>query len=128
MILLYLAYAFAFIFYLSSILLHVLILQKVISYRVVNGGRSKTYQEQAKQSKSSIAILIVFMIYILVTLIIPSFRVTVFNLIITMIITLFWLLGTVLQLLGTTFEKRVIVWINLLGLMAHSILVIHYFL
>jgi len=120
-------YAFAFLFLISSLLIHVLILKKKISYKIVNGGRSKNFEEQQKQSQASILIILVIFLYILYTMLFPSFRETIVFLIMTSLLVLLWLLGTVMQLLGTKFEKRVMFWINLTGLFSHVLLLISYF-
>ena len=120
-------YSFAFLFYISIILIHVLILNKKISFKLVNGGRSKNFKEQQKQSQVSILIVVIFFIYVLGTMLFPSFRGTRVFLVITSLLVLLWLLGTLMQLLGTKFEKRVVVWINLIGLCSHILLLISYF-
>ena len=127
MVVLIIAYSFAFLFYIASLLIHVLVLYKKISFKLVNGGRSKDFKEQQKQSQVSILIIVVMSIYILSTLLFPSFRGTIVFLVFTSLLVLFWLLGTVMQLLGTQFEKRVVVWINLIGLVSHVLLLITYF-
>lgn len=120
-------YISAILFYFSSILIHLLVLEKKIDYKLVNGGRSNNFVEQQKISKSSILILIVFFLFILSTLIFPNLRSTIVYLVIISIITLFWLLGTILQLIGTKFERRVVFWINLVGLVSHIYLILTYF-
>ena len=120
-------YSFAFLFYLSTFLIHVLVLNRKISFKLVNGGRSKNFKEQQKQSQASIFIVVVIFLYVLSTMLFPSFRGTIVFLVITSLLVLLWLLGTVMQLLGTTFEKRVVVWINLIGLFSHILLLISYF-
>ena len=120
-------YSLAFFFYIASFLVHVLVLNKKISYTLVNGGRSRSYTDQQKQSKASILIIAIMFIYILSTMLIPSSRSTIVFLVIISILVLFWVLGTVMQLLGTKFEKRVVVWINLIGLLSHVLLLITYF-
>lgn len=120
-------YSFAFLFYMAGILIHVLVLKKKISYKLVNGGRSKNYKEQQKQSQASILIIVVIFLYILNTLLFPSFRETIFFLVITSLLVLFWFVGTIMQLLGTKFEKIVVFWVNLIGLISHILLLITYF-
>jgi hypothetical protein len=120
-------YSFAFLFYISTILIHVLVLNRKISFKLVNGGRSKNFKEQQKQSQASILIVVVIFLYVFSTMLFPSFRGTIVFLIITSLLVILWLLGTILQLLGTKFEKRVLVWINLLGLLSHILLLISYF-
>ena len=120
-------YSFAFLFYISVFLIHVLVLNGKISFKLVNGGRSKNFKEQQKQSQVSILIVVIFFIYVLGTMLFPSFRGTIVFLVITSLLVLLWLLGTLMQLLGTKFEKRVVVWINLIGLCSHILLLISYF-
>ena len=120
-------YSLAFLFYLSVFMIHVMVLKRKISYKLVNGGRSKSFEEQQKQSQASILIVVFISLYVLGTMLFPSFRGTVVFLVITSLLVLFWLLGTVMQLLGTKFEKRVVIWINLIGLLSHVFLLISYF-
>lgn len=120
-------YSLVALFYIVSILIHVLVLSKRISFESVNGGRSKDYEQQQKQSQASILILVLMLFFVLSTAIFPSVRSTIVFLVITSLLILFWLFGTVLQLLGTTFERKVVVWINLLGLLSHALLLITYF-
>ena len=120
-------YVFAFLFYIASASIHILVLKKKISYKSVNGGRSKNYTEQQKQSQISIVILMILLLYVVSSLIFPQTRTTVIYLVITSITVLFWFLGTILQLLGTKFEKRIVFWINLVGLLSHLGLVLVYF-
>jgi len=120
-------YSLAFLFYISVFLIHVLVLNGKISFKFVNGGRSKNFKEQQKQSQVSILIVVIFFIYVLGTMLFPSFRGTIVFLVITSLLVLLWLLGTLMQLLGTKFEKRVVVWINLIGLCSHILLLISYF-
>jgi multidrug efflux pump subunit AcrB len=120
-------YSLAFLFYISVFLIHVLVLNGKISFKLVNGGRSKNFKEQQKQSQVSILIVVIFFIYVLGTMLFPSFRGTIVFLVITSLLVLLWLLGTLMQLLGTKFEKRVVVWINLIGLCSHILLLISYF-
>jgi hypothetical protein len=120
-------YSFAFLFYISVFLIHVLVLNQKISFKLVNGGRSKNFKEQQKQSQASILIVVVIFLYVLSTMLFPSIRGTIVFLVITSLLVLLWLLGTVMQLLGTKFEKRIVVWINLVGLFSHVLLLISYF-
>ena len=120
-------YSFAFLFYISVFLIHVLVLNRKISFKLVNGGRSKNFKEQQKQSQASILIVVVIFLYVLSTMLFPSIRGTIVFLVITSLLVLLWLLGTVMQLLGTKFEKRIVVWINLVGLFSHVLLLISYF-
>lgn len=121
------AYSFAFLFYISVFMIHVLVLNRKISFKLVNGGRSKNFKEQQKQSQASILVVVVIFLYVLSTMLFPSFRETIVFLVITSLLVLLWLLGTVMQLLGTKFEKRVVVWVNLIGLFSHVLLLISYF-
>lgn len=120
-------YGFAYLFYVASVLIHVLVINKTIDYKLVNGGRSTSYIDQKKQSISSIIMIVLFFIYIVITMVTPSLRTTTTYIVITIIITIFWLLGTLMQLIGTTFEKKVVVWINVVGFISHLLLVLTYF-
>ena len=120
-------YGLVFICYVASVYIHYLVQKKRIPFTSINGGRSKTFEEQVKVSKQSIFILGVLCIYVIATLIFPEFRKSLVFLIATSLLILFWLFGTVLQILGTKFEKRVVVWINLLGVISHILLMLNYF-
>ena len=120
-------YILAFLFYIASAAIHVLVLNRKIDYKLVNGGRSADFAEQQKQSQSSILILVVLSLYVLSTMIFPAYRSTIVYVVIASILVLFWLLGTFLQLIGTKFEKRVVLWINLVGLVSHIFLLLAYF-
>lgn len=120
-------YSLTFMVYFASILIHFLVICKKISFNMINGGRSTDFKEQKKQSQVSIIILFVMFIYIISTMLFPEVRETILFLIINSLLVLFWLLGTIMQLLGTKFEKRVVVWINLIGLLSHLLLLIVYF-
>jgi hypothetical protein len=117
----------AFLFYIGAILIHVFVITKVIPFNLINGGRSKSYEVQAKQSIMSIVILGLGIIYVLIGLIIPEFRRSIFFMILSLVLALFWLLGTIMQLLGTKFERYYISWINALGVLSHIQLALIYF-
>ncbi|QMS85745.1 hypothetical protein [Candidatus Xianfuyuplasma coldseepsis] len=116
----------ASLFYILSIGTHVLVLMKKIPFQDVNGGRSSSFEEQKKQSQVSIVVLGVLFVYVLSAKVFPAFRTRVIYLIASSLLALFWLLGTVMQLLGTRFEKRIMVWINVIGLISHIELVLLY--
>ncbi len=120
-------YSLAFLFYGLSVIVHGLVIRKKIPYSFVNGGRSTTYETQKKQSQMSVVIIVGMFIYVLFTMLVPEFRTTLAFLILTSILVLFWLLGTVMQFIGTKFERRVMLWINLIGLLSHIGLVLMYF-
>jgi hypothetical protein len=122
-----LLYPLLYLFYVLSIMIHILVIQKVIDYTLINGGRSESYEAQKKQSISSIILLIIFAIFISITMFIPTFRTSLLFFIILIILSFFWLLGTVLQILGTKFERYFLVWLNLFGLVTHIFLALSYF-
>lgn len=113
-----------YVFYLLVILIHVLVMTKKISYLLVNGGRSKSFDEQFKLSMSSIIIASVGLVYILITQLNPTMISHWLYIGITSILTLLWTFGVVMQVLGTKFEKTVIVWVNLLGVLVHLNLIL----
>lgn len=120
-------YSITFVIYFLSILIHLFVLSEKLSYKLINGGRSESIDAQKKQSIVSIVILLIFACFMFVTFLIPNFRTSILALVIIILLTLFWLMGTVMQLLGTKFEKKVVVWINLLGFLTHLSLVISHF-
>jgi hypothetical protein len=116
-----------YIFYLLVIIVHILIIRKVIPYHLVNGGRSKSYTEQASISKMSIVISFLGILFLSISLIKPSISLTLIYSIIGFLLTLYWILGFVMQLLGTKFERYLMSIIVLLGILSHLSLALLYF-
>ncbi len=120
-------FTMAFVFYAAAIGIHLLTLANVIPFTSINGGRSASFKAQAKQSRASIAVLILGGIVVLVGLLVPNVRETIVYLIVVGLLASMWTAGTVLQLLGTRFERYVVVWINLIGAVSHIALVVSFF-
>jgi hypothetical protein len=116
-----------YIFYLLVIIVHILIIRKIIPYHLVNGGRSKSYTEQASISKMSIVISFLGILFLSISLIKPSISQTLIYSIIGFLLTLYWILGFVMQLLGTKFERYLMSIIVLLGILSHLSLALLYF-
>ncbi|MEE4662261.1 MAG: hypothetical protein V2J89_17460 [Halieaceae bacterium] len=121
------AFVLAFIFYILSILIHVLVIKKVIPYHYVNGGRSTSYEEQKDVSVKSIAVLLVLFLFVIIGLVFPSTKESFLYMIIGFTLTAFFMFGTIMQLLGSPFERYLVSIINLLGVLAHLGLALHYF-
>ena len=109
------------LFYSAAILTQLLVLVKVIPYTSVNGGMSKSYSAQAVQSVISIFVLLLFGIFIW-RVASKNTEVTTNKKYILYAITSFWLLGLLLQLLGTTFERYVLSFVLLPGVISHILL------
>lgn len=109
----------AMIYYFLVILIHVLILTKIISFTWVNGGRSATYETQARLSVSSMAIAAIGIVIISVTPSLVDFMMGWIGVIIFGALSIFWLLGYVMQLLGTRFERYLLSFVLLFGFYAH---------
>ena len=92
-------------FYLSTLLIHILIIYKVIPYQKVNGGRSKDYQEQLKLSITNMIVVSLLFIFIGSYMFQTNFKDNLFYVIALGVITVFRLFYLILQLLGTEFEK-----------------------
>lgn len=115
------------LFYILSILVHVLVIKQKISYTLVNGGRSTSYEAQAKTSVASIAVLALGIVILLLVYFNPQITLTLFGVILMGLLTLYWTLGFVMQLLGTRFEKRVMSIVLLLGIFSHLMIMLEYF-
>lgn len=113
-------YIISYLFYVLSILTHVLIISKKISFNLVNGGRSTSFEEQVKTSYVSIGILLLASIFIVFNQVISSFNQSLFSIIFLGILTLYWFAGFIMQLLGTWFEKRIMSIVLLLGIISHA--------
>ena len=120
-------FVLAFLFYIGGIGIHILTIRKIIPYTLINGGRSESYDAQAKQSYISIVVLMIGLIYVFCGLLFPSFKRSVFFMVISFILALLWLLGTVMQLLGTKFERYFVSWLNIIAVLSHIELTLIYF-
>lgn len=113
-----------YLFYALVILIHVLVIRKKIPYLLVNGGRSKSFEEQVKISASSIIIACIGAVYILITQLNPTMINHWLYIGFTSLLTILWAYGVLMQLLGTKLEKTLIVWVNLLGVLVHLNLIL----
>ena len=113
-----------YLFYFLVILIHVLVIRKKIPYLLVNGGRSKSFEEQVKISASSIFIAGIGVVYILITHLNPTIITHWFYIGLTSLLIILWAFGVLIQVLGTKLEKTLIVWVNLLGVLVHLNLIL----
>lgn len=89
-----------------TIIVHGLVILKVIPYTWINGGRSLSYESQKKQSILGIIVLVVMIPFLLnVSSIVSITIVSSITNIILWIVVAFLLISTIMQLLGTTFER-----------------------
>ncbi len=109
-------------FYISGILFQLLVIFKIIPFQWVNGGLSPSYEAQALQSVVSVIIMALLFLFV--------WRVMKSN---TQpkrwqynslrVITVFWVLGLVMQIIGTPFERYVLSFTLLLGVVSHILLI-----
>ena len=109
------------IFYVSALLVQLLVVAKVVPYNWVNGGMSKSYEVQLVQSLMSLVIISVLFIFVL-GLASQNGKVKQWKLRALYTITFFWLLGLFLQIAGTEFERYVLSLSLLLGVISHGML------
>ena len=117
-----------YLLYALSILIHILVIKKKISYKLINGGRSTSYEAQYKTSITSIIILSIGFIVMFFYHIYPDITKTLFSVIFMGMFTLYWLFGLILQGIVTSFEKKFMIPIVLLGVVSHGMLFLEYFL
>ncbi len=106
-------------FYAAVIATHLLVIAKIIPYDWVNGGMAKSYDDQAVQSLLSLilaAVLFRFVWKVATT----HGAVKLWQQRTLYFITVFWVLGLVMQLFGTTFERYVMSIILLVGIYGHT--------
>ena len=105
-------------YYLTTILVHVLVLAKVIPYNWINGGLSANYEAQTLQSIVSIVLLssmLLFALNVLRTIsTMQAWKRRLFY-----VLTAFTVVSLVMQLLGTNFERLVLAPVVLAGLILH---------
>ena len=111
-----------YLFYGLTIGIHILVITKSIPYTAVNGGRSVSYDAQKRLSFISTMIAVIGILFLAVNHLVPTLHETSLYGIIALVLAAYWLLGYVLQLLGTTIERWVISWILILGIVSHLIL------
>lgn len=114
------------IFYILSMSIHLLVIFKVIPFNNINGGRSQSYDVQMKTSIISIFVLIIGLLYLISNALFNQFSESLANKIILIVISIYWILGYIMQMLGTKFEKKYVSWILLLGVFSHILLFVSY--
>ncbi|MFZ2501870.1 MAG: hypothetical protein WAW88_04240 [Nocardioides sp.] len=107
-------------FYSLAVLTHVLVLVRVIPYDWVNGGRSTSYAAQAVQSAVSIVILLGLFAFVWRLMHRSSISRTQWRLLVALAVLL--TIGAVQQLLGTAFERSLMVLVLVAGVAGHSML------
>ena len=106
-------------FYSLTILIHILIISEIIPLTWVNGGRSESFTMQLPISINNIIIAITGGAF---TLIVYGNKLSKFKRGITFICWFFvvlWSIGFIQQLLGTPFEKIIVSFILLLGVISN---------
>jgi hypothetical protein len=109
-------------FYFSSLATHVLIISKILPYQWVSGGMSPSYEVQAVQSAVNIVVIsLLFLLMWKITNLKTNPKVwqrrTLY------IVTALWIIGFIMQLLGTSFERYVMSVVLLVGVAGHIQLV-----
>ena len=107
------------IFYSLTILLHFLIINKIVPFTWVNGGRSESLAEQLPISFINIGISIIGVAF---TLIVGRFKLGKYKRGITVICWFFvvlWSFGFIQQLFGTPFEKMVCSVVLFIGVISN---------
>lgn len=106
------------IFYSLAIMVQTLVITKVIPYNWVNGGFSESYDAQLALSINSIVLLVVMFVLTLIAGKVIKTKLKKTITIICWIMSAYWLIGLIMQLIGTPFERFVISWTILLGLVS----------
>lgn len=109
----------AILFYVVVVFVHLLILRRVIPHTHISGGRIKSFEKQARISTSSIGIALLGLVFVLLGYFLPSIRQTLVYVILAFLLSAFWTLSLVMQLLGTKFERYVMSMVVLLGVLSH---------
>lgn len=107
------------IFYSLTILIHFLIINEIVPFTWVNGGRSESLAEQLPISFINIGIAIIGGVF---TLIVGRFKLDKYKRGITVICWFFvvlWSFGFIQQLFGTPFEKMVCSLVLLIGVISN---------
>jgi hypothetical protein len=109
-------------FYSLGIAVHLLVIIKVIPYTWVNGGVSESYENQLTQSVTSIVIIAILFGF--------TRRIASRDAVpkrwqygALYVIVAFWLIGFIMQILGTSFERYIMSVILLLGVASHILLI-----
>lgn len=111
------------IFYVSALIIQLLVVLKAIPYDWVNGGMSQSYESQLVQSLVSLVIISLLFTFVW-KLVHESDKVKKWKLRVLNLITLFWLIGFFMQLAGTDFERYLLSLCLALGVVSHGILIL----
>ncbi len=107
------------VFYAIGLLTHILVLTGILPYTWINGGRSPSFAAQVPVSISNIIVLVIAIIFLLIAGRNIHGK---FNRVITIlfwVLTAYWTIGFLMQLLGTIFEKLFMAPVLLLGVVSH---------
>jgi fumarate reductase subunit D len=110
------------IFYAIAAAIHVLIIAKLIPYQWVNGGMSKLYSAQLAQSITSLIIISLLFLFVWKTLHHQG-ALRAWQRRMLYVVTAFWAIGLIMQLLGTTFERAFMSPVLIFGILSHILLI-----
>jgi hypothetical protein len=108
-------------FYTAALVTQILVICKIIPYQWVNGGMSVSYDVQAVQSVVSIAITLLLFVFVMRMVSLKG-CLKVWQRRSLYVITAWWTLGLLLQLIGTPFERYVMSPVLLVGVVGHLII------
>lgn len=109
-------------FYSAALVTHILIIGKIIPYQWVNGGMSPSYEAQAVQSLVSLVITTLLFIFVW-RMSGPKTNPKIWQRRALYIVTALWILGFLMQLIGTSFERYGMSIVLLVGVFGHIILI-----
>ena len=104
------------IFYTSTILVHMLIINQIIPLEWINGGHSSSLHNQIPLSMFNLIISLFGLCFLYYAYTHRRNKLTV---LISRVLSCLWLFGLIQQLLGTPFEVFVISILLLIGLISH---------
>lgn len=109
-------------FYIATMATHALVIGKIIPYQWVNGGMSTSYQAQAIQSSISLVVIALLALFIW-NMRNQRTKLSIWQNRFLYVITGLWIIGFMLQLLGTPFERYILSVVMLIGIVGHLRLV-----
>lgn len=105
-----------FIFYILTILVHILILTSIIPLTWINGGHSVSLDAQFPLSVFNLVISLFGISFLIYAYFYRDKKITLLT---SCLLSALWLFGFLQQFLGTPFEQFVISFLLLLGLVSH---------
>jgi phosphoglycerol transferase MdoB-like AlkP superfamily enzyme len=114
--------ALVLIFYAAALVVQILVIGKIIPYQWVNGGMSVSYEAQAAQSVVSIVITSLLFLFVWRVAGLAA-RPKAWRRRVLYAVTAFWVLGLLMQLVGTPFERYVMSCVLLVGVGGHVLLI-----